>query len=200
MITALRNYLADNPFFFTLLRKIIELNFHAEKGIIKKEFDLLSPKKILDIGCGTGEFSPLFRGHEYTGIDISPRYINFAARVHTHGAFSVMDATQLQFPDQSFDYILVMAILHHLSNADVDKVLSEARRVLKPGGKLLIIEDAKIDELRNWFVKLTQRFDKGDFIRPPEQYRPLISRYFTIGAERTFRSGGCTYCSVALTS
>lgn len=199
MITALRNYLANNPFFFTLLRKIIELNFRKEKAIIRHEFNLASPKKVLDIGCGTGEFSTLYKNHDYTGIDISSRYIEFAKK-HHKGKFAVMDATTLQFPDQSFDYVLIMAILHHLSDQDVAKVLSEAKRVLKPGGKVLIMEDAKIDELRNWFVKLTQRFDLGDYIRVPSRYRELIQPYFTLGTERTFRSGGCTYYSIALTS
>lgn len=198
MITAIRNYLADNPLFFTLLRKVIELNFRIEKKIIRATFDLTNPRRVLDIGCGTGEFSGLFKNHDYTGIDISVRYIQFASRYRRCGKFMVMDATTLAFGAEHFDCILIMAILHHLSDGDVALVLSEARRVLKPGGTLLILEDAKIDPLRNWFVRLTQRFDKGDFIREPARYRELISHFFTIGAEQTFRSGGCTYYSVAL--
>lgn len=198
MLTRLRNFLVERPFIFSLLRKIIELNFVKEKKIISNFFDLSSKKKILDIGCGPGEFAKLFNNLDYHGIDISDIYIKYASK-NNKGNFQVMDATDLKFPNNSFDYILIMAILHHLDDRAMNKVLSEAKRVLRPGGKLLIMEDANVVELENLFVKFFQKFDYGDFIRTPKEYQEAISKVFTISQAGTFRNGGCTYCNFMLT-
>lgn len=191
--------MADNPGLFTLSRKVIELNFVKEKTFLRSILDLDSPKKTLDIGCGTGEFAPLFARHDYTGVDISPRYIEYAAARYRKGKFKVMDATKLDFPDNSFDYVLIMGVLHHLGDDDVNTVLAEAKRVAKPGGSIPIMEDAHIDELKNWFVRLVQKFDKGDAIRTPAEYLNIIRRFFSVTEQRQFRSGGSTYFSVVLT-
>lgn len=197
MLKFIRNFLADQPAFFSLLRKIIEVDFSKQKQIIRKIFDFNNSKKILDIGCGTGEFADLFSKFDYYGIDISATYIRYAAK-RKRGSFKTMDATKLEFSDDSFDYILIMAILHHLDDNKINGVLSEAKRVLKPGGKILVMEDAKIEKLENLVIKFFQKFDKGDFIRTPEQYKNIIAKYFNVTYEQSFRNGGCVYYCLAL--
>jgi ubiquinone/menaquinone biosynthesis C-methylase UbiE len=192
MLVKIRDYLAAKPSLFSLFRKILELNFIKEKKIIRDFFDLRTNKQILDIGCGTGEFSGLFKNLDYCGIDISASYINYAA-AKNKGNFQVMDATHLKFSNNSFDYVLIMAVLHHLTDTEVDQVLSEAKRVLKPNGKILIMEDAKIKEMDNLIINFFQKFDKGRYIRTPAGYRRIINPFFNIIKEFTFRSGVCTY-------
>ena len=182
---------------FSWLRKIMELNFSKQKKIIKETFDLKSGGKILDIGCGTGEFAGLFSQADYYGIDISAQYIQYAAK-NNKGSFKVMEATKLGFPDDSFDYILIMAMLHHLNDGDAKRVLSEAKRVLRPEGKILIIEDAKIEKLENSIDKFIQRYDKGAFIRTPDQYRNMAADFFLVNFEQSFRSGCFVYYSLVL--
>lgn len=197
MLNFIRNFLADQPALFSWSRKIIELNFKRQKRIIKETFDFNDNKKILDIGCGTGEFAGLFSKFDYYGIDISERYIRYAAK-RKKGNFKVMDAARLEFPDDSFDYILIMAILHHLDNDKINQVLSEAKRVIKPGGKILAMEDAKVEKLENPAVRFVQKFDKGGFIRTPEQYKNIAAKNFFVSREQTFRNGGCIYYSLVL--
>ena len=197
MLTYLRNFLVKKPLIFSLLRKMIELNFVKEKKLIKNTFNVRSGKKILDIGCGPGEFAKLFNNLDYYGVDISEIYVNYAAKKNK-GSFQVMNSTDLKFPDNSFDYILIMAILHHLDDPAMNKTLSEAKRVLKPGGTLLIMEDAKVVELENLVVKFFQKFDHGDFIRTPDEYKKAVLNFFNISQESTFGSGGCTYCGFVL--
>ncbi len=106
--------------------------------------DLFSPQKgmkILDAGCGTGNFSiKLARlGCTVTGIDISPDMLAIA-RSKNSPELSVdyleMDLNELVFPDESFDGVLSMAAFEFIE--DPDQVYQELYRVLKPGGKLLI--------------------------------------------------------------
>ncbi len=197
MLQKIRDYLAGNPRIFSFLRKVIELGFIKEKTIITQSLKIEVNQKILDIGCGTGEFSGLFNKESYTGIDINKEYINFA-KTKKKKNFLVMDATDLKFEDETFDAILVMAILHHLELAGVEKVLSEAKRVLKPNGKILILEDAKLEGKDGILTKLVQKFDKGAFIREPGEYQKMASKYFKPLKDWPFRSGACTYYGMLL--
>lgn len=197
MLCKIRNYLSDQPIFFSFLRKIIELNFQKQKKVIKKALKEKKGDKVLDIGCGTGEFSPLFDANFYCGIDISPDYISYAGK-NNKGEFKVMDATNIDFPDQSFDFILIMAVLHHLNDEDSNKVIKEAKRVLKPNGQILIMEDAKIPRLENKMVRFAQKFDKGEFIRTPENYKKIIEPHLKSLKESEFRNGACVYFGMFL--
>lgn len=192
MLHALRNYLAEKPLYFTIVRKIIELNFKKQKTLIRKVFGNISGKRILDIGCGTGEFSGCFQNAEYCGIDISPAYIAFAKKREKKD-FRLMDAKKMDFPDGSFDGILIVGVLHHLSDNETKQVLQEARRILKKEGTLLIVEDAKIPHLETPLVRVVQYFDKGDYIRQPAMYKNLITPHFRIIREGEFRNGVCVY-------
>lgn len=49
-----------------------------------------------------------------------------------------MDAKHLQFRDNFFDFIFIIAILHHLNDKDFQEIILEAKRVLKPSGYILI--------------------------------------------------------------
>lgn len=194
----LRNYLAQNPIFFSFLRKVLELNFRGQKQLIRETIGKgIENKKILDIGCGTGAFAPLFNSQNYFGIDILPVYIEYAKK-NCKGSFEVMDATNLKFPSESFDRVLIMAVLHHLNDEDADMVVKEALRVLKPNGQVLIMEDSKIPRLENALVRFMQKFDKGEFIRTPEKYEKIVSPYLAIKSKKEFRNGACVYFGMFL--
>ena len=106
----------------------------------------LSGKTILDYGCGRGEASLkyLASGGTVFGIDIAENYIEAAlasannTKYSTNSyTFKVMDAHDLQFDNNCFDFVVGNGILHHLN---ADKALSEIFRVLKPGGRVLMYE------------------------------------------------------------
>lgn len=198
MLCKLRNYLAQKPIFFSFLREVIELNFRKQKQLIGETIGKNSKdKKILDIGCGTGAFARLFDKNNYFGIDILPEYIEYAKK-NCKGSFQIMDATDLKFPNEHFDRILIMAVLHHLNDEDSRKVIEEAKRVLKPNGRILIMEDAKIPRLENSLSRFVQKFDKGEFIRTPEKYEKIVSPYLKIKNKSEFRNGACVYFGMFL--
>jgi 2-polyprenyl-3-methyl-5-hydroxy-6-metoxy-1,4-benzoquinol methylase len=100
--------------------------------------------KVLDIGCGTGSLSVVLAGlgYEVTGIDFSPEMIARAeakAQASHHPIkFHVMDGTFPQFPQQQFDAIVCRHLLWALP--ETDQVLERWVRLLKPEGRLLLIE------------------------------------------------------------
>jgi len=106
-------------------------------------FDLFSPEQgqnILDVGCGTGNFSIKLaeQGAVVIGIDVSEEMLSIA-RTKT-GALPIsyknMDLYQLEFQDNTFDAVFSMAAFEFVEFPE--RALSELFRVLKPGGKLLV--------------------------------------------------------------
>ena len=93
---------------------------------------------VLEIGCGTGSVSA-FLAHEYKmnviGADFDPEQIKNARCLHFENAqlkFQVEDASQLSFPDDSFDLIVSQNVFHHIPNWSV--AIQEMNRVLRDDG------------------------------------------------------------------
>jgi len=187
-------YLGSNPSISIFLRKIVELNFVAHKNIIKKYFSIEKSEKILDIGCGTGEYSESFLKDQYIGIDIDEKNIKYAQK-HYDKNFKVADALKLPFEDNSFDKVLIVGVLHHLTIEESQKVLQEIQRVLSKGAQALIIEDTLSNSP---ITEIMHSLDQGSHIRSESDWNNLISRYFIIKTSFTFKSGICFYSAFVL--
>jgi ubiquinone/menaquinone biosynthesis C-methylase UbiE len=106
-------------------------------------------ESVLDIGCGTGTLA-IAAKHTVgasalvCGIDPSPEMIarakRKASRARTDVAFEVASAQSLPFPDARFDVVTSTVMLHHLRRSARLEAVVEARRVLRQGGRLLIVD------------------------------------------------------------
>lgn len=177
-----------------ILRKIVELNFREEKAAIRKHLQLKEAQRVIDIGCGTGEFAPLFPIAQYEGIDLDPANIAYAKKHYPH-RFQVGDALKLPYPDASFDAALICGVLHHLSDSDARKALSEMRRVLKKGGRALVMEDTKT---RRFVSRMMHDMDQGAHIRSNQEWREMVREHFQVETSWTFTSGICFYTGFVL--
>ena len=91
----------------------------------------------LDAGCGLGYFLLRMQssGAELHGIDVSPESVTFVKQHITEHA-KVGDVENIPYPDNTFDKVLFCEVIEHVE--DDEKVLREIRRVLKPGGRVVI--------------------------------------------------------------
>ena len=98
-------------------------------------YDNVRPNsRVLDVGCGAGMLALLKRkGVTLAGVDLSDECA-LAARRNGYDETSQAPLTRLPFPDRSFDYVTSLDVLGHIEFAEKDAVLSEIRRVLRPGG------------------------------------------------------------------
>ena len=116
----------------------------AWKKIILENAPTKERLKILDAGCGPGFFPIILseEGHEVTGIDITENMISCAKenlkKQGQKAELLTMDCQKLNFPDCTFDLVLCRNITWTLD--DPKKAYQEWKRVLKPGGRMLVFD------------------------------------------------------------
>ena len=133
---------SDNPVLFIFLRGILENDFKAIRSTIRRELDLGPGARTLDLGCGPGAFSDLFEGDDYVGVDLNAALHRPRAEARARAPSSSPTRKHVDLPDGRFNQVLIFGLLHHLPDEEVARgAWRNARRLLGPGGRLLVIED-----------------------------------------------------------
>ncbi len=161
-----------------------------------------APNNILDLGCGVGmstlALQKVYPQAQITGIDLSPYFLSVAHyREKTslnqpkikwiHGA-----AESTGLPEQSFDLVSASLMFHELPAAAAQKIITEARRLLRPGGCLAIMD----------MNPQSQVFSK----MPPyiltllKSTEPYLDQYFALDLEQAFIAAGLAKPSVSVNS
>lgn len=115
------------------------------------------PKRLLDLGCGTGEMLRLLREEnqeaELAGLDLSSKMIARAREKNIPNAqFLEGDAEHLPYPTAYFDMVSCVQSFHHYPNPE--KALAEVRRVLRPGGVFLLCDMYVANPLFRWLENM----------------------------------------------
>jgi ubiquinone/menaquinone biosynthesis C-methylase UbiE len=119
--------------------RVSDVQFEGGRGLVER-LGLSDGARVLDVGCGTGRLAHWMaervgRLGAVTGIDPLEERIQIARSRGGGARFEVGQAEDLgAFPDASFDAVCMSSVLHWVS--DKAKALAEARRVLRPGGRL----------------------------------------------------------------
>ncbi len=110
------------------------LGLIAEQGV--------TSARSLEIGCGFGRLSPYIAEHfeQHTAVDINNWAVSEASHFYPQISFSVASATELPFPDHSFDTVLTWTVLQHIPNSLVGNALSEINRVANPKSLIILCE------------------------------------------------------------
>ena len=205
--------LLDHPAIFNLSQLAISGGQRATKRWARAWLDARADERILDVCCGTGEFCQMINDDtrrlpgmthegagrraqgnegrvEYLGIDLNPRYIEYARRRYGQGAriaFRTLDATRLDLPPGSFDRALFVNSLHHFPDGPNRGILREVARVLRPGGRLVMIDMVgdHPGRLQRFFLDR----DRGEHLRPLAAQIALVAEAFTIERHATFDTG-----------
>jgi 2-polyprenyl-3-methyl-5-hydroxy-6-metoxy-1,4-benzoquinol methylase len=133
---------------------------------LEQNFDpkSLAGQRVLEIGCGAGSVatSLAVAGAKVTAIDLTEQAIKLtkmhAASMGAELEAIQMDAESMTFADQSFDFVFSWGVLHH--SHDTERAFREVARVLKPGGKGLIMVYNK-NSLRYYLKGLIWLLAKG---------------------------------------
>jgi len=108
-----------------------------------QELPAESARNILDIGCGTGNYTDLFqkitrtKQYHIYGIEPSEGMISKARQKNSQITFKQATAEDIPFEGNFFDFVFMTDVIHHIP--DIRKMFSEIQRILKPGGRVCIV-------------------------------------------------------------
>ena len=121
-----------------------ESDYFTEYKIVEISRYMENAEAFLDFGCGDGNTGVYFTkryGCDYYGIDVSSESIRKANERNLPGCvFMEYDGVRIPFEDDKFDVVFMACVLHHIDPDIREGLLRECRRVLKPGGKMIIFE------------------------------------------------------------
>jgi len=144
---------------------------YRERCLAKTGVAFRGDERLLDVGCGSGGVARLLRPRvgEVVAVDVeaSPDWEDAPGLT-----FQVADAERLPFADASFDAIHSKDSLHHMD--DPAAALAEYRRVLRPGGTLLVVEGNRFNPV--FYVHMTRLLGHEHFSR--DRFRTLVREQF----------------------
>jgi SAM-dependent methyltransferase len=169
----------DNPWLWETSRVALDIVFglYRRRLALLRELGLLEHEpSLLDVGCGIGQYAGL-TGGEYLGIDLNPRYIEYAARRHQGAGNRSFRAAAVEsltdaHDHRRFDLVLMVDFLHHLGDAECIELLTTSARLAR---RALVSLEPVAEQSRRlgaWIVE----HDRGDHMRPLERYEGLFGR------------------------
>jgi ubiquinone/menaquinone biosynthesis C-methylase UbiE len=160
----------------------------AQAETIWRLLNLAPGMEVLDLACGHGRIANRLaqRGAHVTGLDATPLFLEHARRVAAERGVEVDyvsgDMRSLPWPEHRFERVISwFTSFGYFDDADNQKVLSEAHRVLRPGGWLLIENNNLTELLPRWLPAVVVERD-GDFMIDRSTFEPSTGRAVT---ERT---------------
>ena len=114
---------------------------------------------VLDLCCGTGLLAgqALERGLNVTGADLSPHMLAVARAKRPGARYILADAGALPLPDDAFDGAAISFALHEKPQFSGRAILAEARRVVRPGGPVLVADYLPPDQDQSWLTGRASR-------------------------------------------
>lgn len=155
-------YSLGTPEYFEYYDGLREVNEDLEFSYQLHEYKSFAGRKMLDVGSGNGYVLSWYarEGAEVYGVDISSTGIDLCRKrfEHSglHGNFQVANAEELPFEDKTFDCVCSMGVLHH--TPDTAKAVGEIFRVLKPGGRLIVMVYHRDSALYRFHFRLRRFF------------------------------------------
>lgn len=138
----------------------------------------VSPRRILDFGCGTGAATPLFvelfAPDELVGVDVSPRSLEVARQAHGSARVRFEPQTPVGAA-ANFDLAFCNGVFHHIPPRERDAALGHIFRALRPGGLLAFWENNPWNPGTRYIMRRVP-FDREAILLRPAAARALLNR------------------------
>jgi len=169
--------LLSNTFFYSLVQRVMS-GTSFRKKIIKK-YITKHNAKVLDIGCGPAEILDTLPKIKYYGFDINPIYINSAKKKYEDkGKFFCKKFTNKNTKYlPKFDHVLLLGVLHHLSDKEINTLMPNIKKVLKRKGNIITLDNIFIHK-QNFIAKFLIQMDKGENVRSRKGYLNILKNHF----------------------
>ena len=145
-------------------------------------------KTILDVACGKGLPMKLINKRhslESTGVDLFEPYIKYCKKNNIHDKYYLKDVRKIYFKNNSFDTVIALQIIEHLTKKDALKLISKLEKIAK---KQVIISTP--------IGKTDYETDDGNSLQRhksyfyPKDFEKMGYRVFKVGGKNFFKEGG----------
>ena len=172
-----RSILARAPV-YSLFRRLVGRD-SARLAYVRDYLRVRSGERVLDIGCGTGDILRYLPPVSYVGYDLSPTYIQRAReRFGYRGEFHCRAVDDdLAGSEPSFDLAIAHGVLHHLNDNEAASLFRVAKRVLKPGGRLVTFDGCFTNQ-QSLAARCFLSLDRGRHVRDRAAYEALARTAF----------------------
>ena len=169
--------LLSNTFFYSLVQRVMSGTSFRKK--IVKKYITKHNVKVLDIGCGPAEILDTLPEIKYYGFDINPIYINSAKKKYKNkGKFFCKKFTNKNTKYlPKFDHVLLLGVLHHLSDQEINKLMPNIKKVLKRKGNIITLDNIFINK-QNFIAKFLIQMDRGENVRSKTGYLNILKNHF----------------------
>jgi len=120
-----------------------------------RRFDIKKGSRLLDIGCGRGEFLNGFKGMGLEVVGIDREESEFHANDKLEVKYVDIEKKALPFGDNAIDIVFSKSVMEHLFNPE--NLMRECYRVLKPGGRVIVMTPDWVSQTKIFFDDYTHR-------------------------------------------
>jgi SAM-dependent methyltransferase len=176
MLAAVKSLLGHVPLYVALQRG---LGADRLRYRCLDELGLKGGETVIDVGCGPAYYFERLPRVQYFGFDTSPRYVDYARRRWGDRAefrCEVFGEEHLsQIPPA--DAVLLLGLLHHLSDDESRHLLQVAAKALAPGGRVIAV-DTCYEPRQGRISRWMSDNDRGEYVRSPEAFVALAQESF----------------------
>lgn len=124
------------------------------KNIIKKYLPNVKTPELLDVGCGHGLIHSYLKGDDLkiVGVEVANEVLEFARKDHPEVNYLSHNGKTLPFEEKKFDIAIAICVMHHVPPVEWQAFLTEMKRVLKPGGIVVIFEHNPYNPMTRYIV------------------------------------------------
>jgi ubiquinone/menaquinone biosynthesis C-methylase UbiE len=157
--------------------------------------ELRGGQALLDVGCGAGHLAEAMRGvgvADVWGLDPCPYALGVASARVPNVRFLQGLAEDTGFSDARFDGIGVCFVLHELPAAVLDRALTEFRRILRPGGRLVVAEPSPVHLRGSWIEVVRHHGFLGAYFKALARlvFEPFLSDWLALDLEAALMRHG----------
>lgn len=177
MLAAAKSLLGHVPLYVALQRAV---GADRLRHRCLDELGLSDGDTVIDVGCGPAYYFDRLPRVRYFGFDTSPRYVAYARRR--------FGGDRAEFHCEVFgerhlagippaDAVLLLGLLHHLSDDECRELLRVAGRALAPGGRVIAV-DTCVEPSQGRISRWMSENDRGEYVRAPEGFVTLAREVF----------------------